>query len=334
MMQLYGWRVVEYSNEGSTSRAEHVEILSREELLILSKRESNSHFFDNDVHNEVLKTAFYDRVAQHMKELAKPGDIVCHPFGPIGVVMCAVPECLHVESGIGYVLFKGALSYRIFESEVWKAYHTGRAEEVMGSNVHWVAPNYYDLDDWDVTLEPDKENPYILFMGRIKVDKGMRILGEMALRLPTHRFVLCGQGDASQWLISPNMEYMPPIHGRARSKLMGEATVVVCPSDYVEPFCGVNVEAQLCGTPVISTDFGAFVETIEQGKTGWRCHMLQDYVESVKLAPTLDRQYIADRARSLYSLERVGGLYNMIFKQIADMRGKGWYSEVSHLHPS
>jgi glycosyltransferase involved in cell wall biosynthesis len=159
----------------------------------------------------------------------------------------------------------------------------------------------------------------------------LRVVDEVARRMPEQRFIICGQGDPTPWLLCPNVEYKPPIHGRERAVLLGNATAVMCPSEYIEPFCGVNVEAQLCGTPVVSTDFGAFVETIEQGITGWRCHMLQDYVEALKLAPTLDRRYISDRARARYSLEVVGKRYDSIFKQIYDQKDKGWYSETSYL---
>ena len=51
------------------------------------------------------------------------------------------------------------------------------------------------------------------------------------------------------------------------------------PTYYVEPFCGVNVEAQLCGTPVISNDCGAFTETIENLKTGILAHTLKDFCQ-------------------------------------------------------
>jgi glycosyltransferase involved in cell wall biosynthesis len=328
MMRAYGWTVVEYSNEGSESEADHVQIISDMERLLLCKRQSDTHFFDEDIHNTKLSDTFYNRVGVKLAEFTKPHDIVCHTFGPMQRLVPYAPKCFHVESGIGYSCHEGVMPYRIFESDIWRAWHAGRQHNIMGSNIQWVAPNYYDLDDWDFIEKPDD---YILFFGRIKCDKGLRVVDEVARRMPEQRFIICGQGDPTPWLLCPNVEYKPPIHGRERAVLLGNATAVMCPSEYIEPFCGVNVEAQLCGTPVVSTDFGAFVETIEQGITGWRCHMLQDYVEALKLAPTLDRRYISDRARARYSLEVVGKRYDSIFKQIYDQKDKGWYSETSYL---
>jgi glycosyltransferase involved in cell wall biosynthesis len=45
----------------------------------------------------------------------------------------------------------------------------------------------------------------------------------------------------------------------------------------------------LCGTPLISTNFGAFAETIEHGVTGFRCNTLGDFVKAIEKAGTLDR---------------------------------------------
>ena len=49
--------------------------------------------------------------------------------------------------------------------------------------------------------------------------------------------------------------------------VLGDCVAVLCLTSYLEPFGCVAVEAQLCGTPVISTDFGGMVETVEQFKT-------------------------------------------------------------------
>jgi len=63
---------------------------------------------------------------------------------------------------------------------------------------------------------------------------------------------------------------------------------VFVPTIYLEAFGGVNVEAQLCGTPAITTNFGVFPETVVHGKTGFRCDTLQDFVNAADQASQLD----------------------------------------------
>src|SRR5690606_20768103 len=63
-----------------------------------------------------------------------------------------------------------------------------------------------------------------------------------------------------------------------RAELMGGARAVFVPTPYVEPFGGVSVEAMMCGTPVIATDFGAFAENVVDGVTGYRFRTLGEAV--------------------------------------------------------
>ena len=65
-------------------------------------------------------------------------------------------------------------------------------------------------------------------------------------------------------------------------QLFLKAKIFFCPSLYVERFVHVVVEAGMCGTPILCTDFGAFTETVLPGKTGFRCRTFQDYIDGVK----------------------------------------------------
>lgn len=98
----------------------------------------------------------------------------------------------------------------------------------------------------------------------------------------------------------------------------------------MEPFCGVNVEAQICGTPVLSHEYGALVDTVEPFKTGLLCHTLGDFCYGVQMAldGKFDRDYIRARATRLYDMYNVALTYEYIFKSILDIyNGKnGWYS--------
>ena len=105
--------------------------------------------------------------------------------------------------------------YRVYESSAWMHWHLGRRHLEFGRNYEFVAPNYYDCDDWDVVVEPP-ETPTVLFFGRLVESKGLATVLAVARAMPTVRFVLCGQGDAS-FASEPNTVYAPPVFGRARS---------------------------------------------------------------------------------------------------------------------
>ena len=101
------------------------------------------------------------------------------------------------------------------------------------------------------------------------------------------------------------------------------------PTNFIEPFRSGAVEAQLCGTPVATSAYGAFWETVLDGVTGFRCNTLADYVGALRRAPGLARGRIAERARRLYSLETVGRTYDVIFNNFVDQKGDGWFSATS-----
>jgi len=82
----------------------------------------------------------------------------------------------------------------------------------------------------------------------------------------------------------------------------------------------------MAGTPAITTDFGAFPETVEHGKTGFRCHTLNEFVWAAQNAPALNPLYIRERAVARYSMDVVRWQYQTYFERLADLWGKGWYS--------
>jgi hypothetical protein len=328
VIQPFGWQVVEYSNEGSASQAhEHVVVLSKDRLEALSKRKSREEPLDPDVGNKELQEEFQRLLIEKIQARARPGDIVCHVWGPNMEVFDALPKCFHVELNVGYTASPG-LPFRIYESSAWMHWHYGKAGQEDGNNYKWVIPSSIDTEIWDFCDEPDE---YAIFLGRVTPRKGIDTLLEIARRMPELSIHVYGPGDATAWATKApaNLLFKGPIFGKERVAVVQRAQCMLMPTVFIEPFGNSGVEAQLCGVPLIGVSFGAFQETIVDGVTGYRCHTLADWIEAIRLSRSLDRRKIAASARSRYSKETIGSQYNWALRQLADLSGPGWYGEKS-----
>ncbi len=327
MMRKQGYNVIEYSNEGSESEAnEHVTMLTASEFnSIYTRSETDFHGNDATVGSEGHQL-FEQKLIPALRERLQPEDIICHPFGHAHQqLMAEFPNHQHVETGIGYPTLMPD-SFRIFESYAWMHYHQGK-EGRNGKNYEWVVPNYYDLDEWEPSYEPGQ---YLAFLGRITPLKGIDTIKAIADHSPWP-IVLHGQGDPSPWN-HPNIEYRGPISGTARSEFLRNARALLAPTVFTEPFCGMAVEAMLCGTPVVSVNYGAMTETVTEGVMGYKCHTLQDWIDGINNVGNLDRRTIASIARNQWSLEACGRRYDKIFCQLNDLYRRGWYEtkEISY----
>lgn len=352
MMIDRGFEVYHYGIETSESNASvQIDVLTKEEWVSL-RRESLKFLnptmsweeIDNNLHNKKnfignlgnVTTPLYKTFNSKLRPLLiqnyrdKSTDIVCLPFGHAHENALRDLDFVCVESGIGY---EGSYkNFRIFES--YAILHQAMAVDKKHAQHYWfVVPNYYNINEWKLNLEPPKNR--VGFFGRICSIKGCNIVVEIAKRMPHIEFILCGQGEPEQYLVCSNIKYKEPIEGLERSDYLGSLTALIAPTSYVEPFCGVNVEAQLCGTPVLSNECGAFVETVENFKTGLLAHTLEDFCHGIELAVNgyFDRKYIRERAVNLYGMENVGKKYEYAFKSINDVfNGKGgWYSKSTYI---
>lgn len=335
MMKNLGYEVIHYGNGNPESESsEDVKILDRTELeSYIGTYNTMSKKFVSDFGNigSDLYREFNGRLGKILERRVSKGDIICFPFGfAHKQAVQGLSQGYWVETGIGYP--EPWLKYRIYESHSQLARIAGResatSNPVYGSNYHWVIPNYYDLNEWKVRA---KKGSYVLYLGRIHEIKGLWTVVEMAKKRPDLDFVLVGQGEPEPFVRNAkNIHHVGAVTGKQRSALFENAIVTLCPSKYLEPFCGVAVESMLCGTPVLTVDYGAFIETVQQGITGYRCKTLGDWMEGLRRIESwglIEWTRIAQYARHKYDMHEIGKLYDKAFQQIRDLGGKGWHSD-------
>jgi|SRR5579872_601620 len=251
----------------------------------------------------------------------QPQDFICL-IGGVGQksVADAFPLALSVEFGVGY---SGVFAnHLIFESYAWMHTiygHMRGAYTADGRFYDAVIPNYFEVEDFPFSAE--KED-YFLYMGRVTYRKGYQVALEVCQR-EGFRLKVAGAGDPlPDWV-----ENQGVVGPERRGELMSRARAVFVPTLYIEPFGGVAVEAMLCGTPVITTDWGAFTETVPQGVTGFRCRTFKEFREATAAVANLDPKAIRDYAVATFSTEVIARRYETYFERLLTLWGKGFYEE-------
>jgi len=329
MMTARGHEVFHYGTEGAEVSASHVSILSAAE---------RERFFGDPDANELPSPTFDPtvrfwkivnaRAAGEILSRLQPRDYLCLIGGlaqkPIADLI-GEGESMTVEYGIGYT---GIFArYKVFESYTHQALVYGRtAADPDGFAYDAVIPNYFDPEDFP---EPDAERgDHLIYLARVMERKGIRTAVAVA-NASGRKLVVAGQmpkDGSSDWIKDePLVEYVGLVEPAARAAMLSKAAALVQPTTYIEPFGGCVVEAALCGTPSITTDYGAFAETIQHGETGYRCHTLEQFTWSVNnLDKLASRSSIRERALKNYSLARVGGMYEEYFSMLYDLWDAGW----------
>lgn len=317
MMKAQGHTVYLYAGEQSEGIEDELITCISEEMR--AEAQGSNHYtsvsFDTSLPH--WQTFNGNAIAEIGKRFEEQDFICLIGGGAHKPIADAFPTAIAVEFGVGY---GGVFSkYRVFESYAW----------MHSIYAGWKNPTTADGQFFDAVipgyLEPemfplgDGKGDYYLFIGRLIDRKGYQIAQEVCQRLGK-RLILAGPGQGSGY-----GEFVGAVGPEERAKLMGGAIATFAPTLYVEPFGNVVIEAQACGTPTITTDWGAFTETNINGFTGYRCRTLAEFMQAAEDVKKLDRESIRHWAISQYNLDTIGLQYEAYFKRLLTLWDDGWY---------
>jgi glycosyltransferase involved in cell wall biosynthesis len=176
----------------------------------------------------------------------------------------------------------------------------------------------------------DGHGGFALFLGRMHpskgVDRAVRIAGQagvpllVAAKMHEREEVAYFERHVEP-LLGRGARYIGEVGGEQKLQLLGEASVLLNPIRWHEPFGMVMIESFAAGTPVVAPPVGSVPEVVQDGTTGFVRGSDQDLAEAVHLAAELDRRTCHEVARTRFSVERMVDEHVQLYTRVREGRG-------------
>ena len=193
--------------------------------------------------------------------------------------------------------------------------------------VNWVATVQHGLPRDLLAFTPKPAGGYLAFLGRISPEKRPDRAIEIAARtgMPLKIAAKIDKADVGYWkdTIEPlvaahrNVEFVGEIDEHRKAAFLGNASALVFPIDWPEPFGLVMIEAMACGTPVIAFRRGSVPEVVDHGVSGFVVDSLDEAVGAVGQLGRLDRARVRATFEKRFTAERMARDYIDIYRRLA-----------------
>lgn len=172
-------------------------------------------------------------------------------------------------------------------------------------------------------FNPNSKN-YVCFLGRIDPRKGIEEAIEFSKR--TGKKLLIGARidlefkDYFEQKIKPelndNIVYLGELDMAQKNEMLSSAEAFLFPASTNEAFGNVLIEANACGTPVLSYITGSTPEIIQDGVNGYLCKDLEDMIEKSKLIPNIKRSDCRKVFEEKFTSSVMAQNYIKVFEEI------------------
>jgi glycosyltransferase involved in cell wall biosynthesis len=171
----------------------------------------------------------------------------------------------------------------------------------------------------------ERPQPYLAFLGRISPEKRVDQAIEIARRvgMPLRIAAKVDPADDAYFkqtieplLTAPSAEYVGEIADSDKSEFLGNASALLFPIDWPEPFGIVMIESMACGTPVVAYRRGSVPEVIDEGVTGFVVEDVTAATAAVRSALSLDRRRCRETCERRYSAARMAQDYLHVYEML------------------
>lgn len=186
--------------------------------------------------------------------------------------------------------------------------------------------NGLEMEDYPFS---DTHDGYLLFVGRISMEKGVHHAIEVAQQLNMKLIIAAKleQVDRPYFLehiepfLNEDIQWIGEVTESERNHLMSKAACFLHPVTWREPFGLTLIEAMACGCPVVAFDKGSIPEIINNGKTGFVVQDVEAMIDALKNIDTIDRHACRDYALATFSAKKMADGYEEIYRKILTEHG-------------
>jgi glycosyltransferase involved in cell wall biosynthesis len=190
-------------------------------------------------------------------------------------------------------------------------------QRVPLGEANWLGTVYHGLPAG--LLRPSFEGgSYLAFLGRLTAEKGpevaIRIARSAGMPLRIAAKIPRGERRYFKERLEPQIDgdqvrLIGEVDDEAKQKFLADASALLFPIDWPEPFGLVMIEAMACGTPVIAFRSGSVAEVVDDGVTGFVVDDEAQAVQAIRRLGELDRRGIRAHFEQRFSAKRMAEDY-------------------------
>ncbi|HZQ13638.1 MAG TPA: glycosyltransferase family 4 protein [Pseudolabrys sp.] len=175
---------------------------------------------------------------------------------------------------------------------------------------------------------------YLAFLGRISPEKRPDRAIEIARRagMPLKIAAKVDRVDERYYrevvepLLGPSVEFIGEINEQDKSEFLGQASALLFPIDWPEPFGLSVIEAMACGTPVLAFRCGSIPEIVDDDVTGFVVETVDQAIACLPRVLGIDRRGVRRRFEQRFSAARMAADYVRLYERLLKQRMGGRHS--------
>ena len=221
--------------------------------------------------------------------------------------------------------FSSPKIYPVYQKYNDSAFYVSISKADRIDSLDYVANVYHGIDISQFTFQP-RPSEYLLFFGRIHIDKGAGQAIEIAKKSGM-KLIMAGiiqdpqyyEKDIRPFIDGKSVIYVGSAGPEKRDSLLGNAYALLHPINFNEPFGLSVVESMACGTPVIAFNRGSMPELITHGHNGFLVQTVDEAVAAVHDIPMIKRSACRRVVEERFTADRMAKDYIDVYRRILKM---------------